>query len=114
MQGVAGIFPNISIKPTAQNIVILESNSQQKFTINLPTIDTPDTSFIEQPTYNTGIIEIDCENQICWFKENEDDTYPININKYVNYESDWFILKNEYSFETGGCILRIVDYEERW
>lgn len=114
VQGVAGIFPNISIKPTAQNIVILESNSQQKFTINLPTIDTPDTSFIEQPTYNTGIIEIDCENQICWFKENEDDTYPININKYVNYESDWFILKNEYSFETGGCILRIVDYEERW
>ena len=60
------------------------------------------------------ILEIDCEDRICWLRENEDDTDPVNLNKYVDYNSDWFVLKGDYNFEGIGCMIRTVEYQERW
>ena len=104
VQGVASIYPTISIKPTSKDITITEKHTNQKYTINLPNIED----------YQNGIIEIDCENQICWYKANTDDLNPTNINKYVDFNADWFTLKNEYQFTCAGAVLRIVDYPERW
>ena len=84
-------------------IEVLESISNQKFNITYK-----DTSWIGK------IVEIDCNDRICWLKENDEDTEPINISAYVDINSDWFKLHNEYNFETVNCVIRTVDYIERW
>ena len=59
-------------------------------------------------------IEIDCDNRIVWLKEDDDDTDGTNITSYVDWNSDWFTLHNEYNFETIGCAILTVQWEERW
>ena len=112
IQGVTGTQPVIVIKPTNKQINITETQSKQKFTINLPTIDTADTSYIEAPVYNTGTIHINTQTQQTTWTDNTGTT--ININKYLDYNNDWFHLKNEYEFQTTGAILQTITYPERW
>ena len=106
VQGLANINPVIIVKPSSSTLEITENITNQKFTMTLPASETID--------WNTGIIEIDCENQICWFKQNEDDTAPVNINQYADFNVDWFRLHGEYQFSSVGCNIRTIDYAERW
>ena len=102
VNGIATVNPTIIIKPVSELITITEDLTGQEFHI----------------TYNgewgNNILEIDCDNRICWMKTNEEDTEPVNMNKYVDFNSSWFRLKGEYSFTGTGCIVRTVDYSERW
>ena len=102
INGIATINPLILVKPTSENISITEENTGQKFHIGY------------SGEWTDKIIEIDCENRICWLKQNEDDDDPINLNGYVDYNSDWFRLKGEYHFTSTGGVVMTVDYAERW
>ena len=102
VNGIATIHPNIIFKPTDTVVTIRETVTGQEFHIGYT------------GGWNDKIVEIDCDNRIAWLKTNEDDIDPVNLNKYVDYNSDWFRLKGEYSFTGVNCIIRTVDYSERW
>ena len=102
VQGLAAINPVITVKPTDELIEIRETNSGQKFNIGY------------SGDWTDKIVEIDCEDRIAWLKTDDEDTDPENINEYVDWNSDWFSLQGEYSFEGSNCVIRTVDYIERW
>ena len=102
VNGIATINPVILVKPTGENISITEEVSGQQFHIGY------------SGDWMDKILEIDCENRICWLKQNEDDDDPINLNGYVDYNADWFRLKGEYHFTSTNCVVMTVDYAERW
>ena len=94
-------YDKLTVKPVEDTITIRENVSGQEFHMGYS-------------NWDNRIIEIDCEDRIVWLKKDEDDDDPININKYVDFNSNWFTLKGEYAFEGIGCIVRTVDYQERW
>lgn len=103
VQGITAVKPIITVKTgSEENIEIREINTGQSFTMGF------------SGGWNNHIVEIDCEDRIVWLKENEDDTDPINISRYVDWSADWFRLFGEYEFETTNCTLYSVDYTERW
>lgn len=102
VNGIATINPVILVKPTGENISITEEITGQQFYIGYS------GDWIDK------ILEIDCENRICWLKQNEDDDDPVNLNGYVDYNADWFRLKGEYHFTSTNGVVMTVDYAERW
>ena len=102
VNGLASINPVLIVKPTSETVTIRETVTGQEFHIGYT------------GGWNDKILEIDCEDRICWLKDNEEDTDPVNLNKYIDYNSDWFVLKGEYAFEGVNCVIRTVDYAERW
>ena len=102
VQGLAAVNPIITVKPTDELIEIRETNTGQKFNIGYSEI------------WTDKIVEIDCEDRIVWLKNDDEDQDPVNINEYVDWNSDWFSLQGEYSFEGSNCVIRTVDYIERW
>ena len=102
VNGLAAINPVIIVKPSDTTISILETVSDQAFHIGYT------------GGWEDKILEIDCEDRIVWLKDNEEDTDPINLNKYVDFNSDWFAIKGEFAFTGVNCIVRTVDYQERW
>ena len=102
VNGLASINPSLIVKPTGEVITIRETITGQEFHIGYT------------GEWTDKILEIDCEDRICWLKTNEEDTDPVNMNKYIDYNSDWFVLKGEYAFEGINCVIRTVDYAERW
>lgn len=101
ISGLAHIKPNIQFIPTASTITISETVSQQEF--NMGYTD-----------WNGKLVEIDCDNRIVWLMENEGDSNPVNITSYVDFNSDWFILFGEYNFTGTGCLVKSVDWQQRW
>ena len=102
VSGVASINPIITIQPIDSIVELVEENTKQKWNIAY------------SGTWTNHLVEIDCEDRIAWLKTDETDTNPVNISKYVDFNSDWFTLKGEYQFTATGCILKTVDYTERW
>lgn len=102
VNGLATINPILIVKPTDEIITIREEVTGQEFHMGY------------SGEWNNKILEIDCEDRIVWLKTDEDDTDPINLNRYVDFNSDWFRLKGEFSFSGINCIIRTVDYQERW
>ena len=102
VQGLAAISPVVSFKPQGEVIEIKELVSNQRFSMGY------------SGDWQSKIVELDCANRIAWLKSNEDDTEAIDISKYVDFNSDWFALKGEYSFSGTNCTIRRVEYAERW
>ena len=102
VNGLAAINPIVIVKPTDTTISILETISDQAFHIGYT------------GGWEDKILEIDCEDRIVWLKSDEDDEDPINLNKYVDFNSDWFSIKGEFAFTGVNCVIRTVDYQERW
>jgi hypothetical protein len=47
-------------------------------------------------------------------KDDEDDTTGTDITAYVDFNSDWFTILGEYDFNSDGCAIISVAYQERW
>ena len=101
VQGLTSVYPIITLTPTDKEISITETISGQTFQINYNT------------SWNGEIVEIDCEDMIVWLKQNIDDTKPLNITAYCDYNVDWFRLYGEYNFTSVNCVIRTVDYTQR-
>jgi len=102
VQGIASVNPVISLKAQDNVITLQETITGQKFTIGY------------DGDWQTGIVEIDCEERRVYHKTNEDDTEPTDLSKYVDFNSDWFNLHGEYNFNASGCTVRKVEFTERW
>lgn len=102
VQGIASVNPIISLKAQDNVITLQETVTGQKFTIGY------------DGDWQTGIVEIDCEERKVYHKTNEDDTEPTDLSKYVDFNSDWFNLHGEYNFNASGCTVRKVEFTERW
>lgn len=102
VSGLAAIRPVIQVSPIDSILTITESISEQEFNMGY------------SGEWVGKIVEIDCDDRIVWLKENEEDTEPENISKYVDINSDFFVLFGEYEFLANGGIIRTIDYAERW
>ena len=102
VQGIASVNPVISLKAQDNVITLQETITGQKFTIGY------------DGDWQTGIVEIDCEERRVYHRTNEDDTEPTDLSKYVDFNSDWFNLHGEYNFNASGCTVRKVEFTERW
>ena len=102
VQGIASVNPVISLKAQDNVITLQETVTGQKFTIGY------------DGDWQTGIVEIDCEERKVYHRTNEDDTEPTDLSKYVDFNSDWFNLHGEYNFNASGCTVRKVEFTERW
>jgi len=102
VQGIASVNPVISLKAQEDVITLQETVTGQKFTIGY------------DGDWQTGIVEIDCEERKVYHRTNEDDTEPTDLSKYVDFNSDWFNLHGEYNFNASGCTVRKVEFTERW
>jgi hypothetical protein len=101
VNGLATINPVIIVKPTEDVVTIRETITGQEFHIGYS-------------NWNNRILEVDCNNKNAWLLENEDDEEPILLNKYIDYNSDFFRIKGEYIFEGVNCVIRTVQTRERW
>lgn len=102
VQGIASVNPIISLKAQDNVITLQETVTGQKFTIGY------------NGDWQTGIVEIDCEERKVYHRTNEDDTEPTDLSRYVDFNSDWFNLHGEYNFNASGCTVRKVEFTERW
>lgn len=102
VKGLAAVNPLISLKPQGSTIELLEINSRQRFSITY------------DGDWQSKILELDCSNRMALLKTIDDDTDPVDISGYVDFNSDWFSLKGEYAFSTTNCVVRTVEYTERW
>jgi phage-related protein len=102
VQGIAAINPTITFKPQTETITITESVSGQVF------------HMAYAGDWQSKVIEIDCEDRRVYVKEDEDDTTGTDITKYVDFDVDWFSLHGEYAFTGTGCVIRTVNFVERW
>ena len=102
VQGIASVNPVISLKAQDNVITLQETVTGQKFTIGY------------DGDWQTGIVEIDCEERRVYHRTNEDDTEPTDLSRYVDFNSDWFNLHGEYNFNASGCTVRKVEFTERW
>ena len=104
VHGLASVNPLITIKPTGTHITLTETETGQDWHI----------------TYNEytdeDIYIIDCENRTVTQRpqnsttENDD----TDITSYVDFNSDWFTLNNNFVFDSENCIIQSVQYTERW
>ena len=102
VQGLAAVNPYITFKPMDSTINIREELTGQSFNMGY----TGD--------WQSQIVMIDCEDRKVYMMETEEDTQPVDISKYVDFNSDWFHLLGEYSFSGTGCVIRTVTFTERW
>lgn len=103
VQGLAAVNPIIHLKPQGNSISLKEEITSQQFNMTYP-----------NSSWSTKIVELDCANRVVYLKTNEDDIFPVDITKYVDFNSDWFNLHGEYSFSTSNCVLMTVEFTERW
>ena len=102
VSGLAHVNPIVTIQPYDDTIEIREETSGQTFHMGY------------SGTWNDGIVEIDCENRKVTYKTNEDDDDGVDLTRYVDFNTDWFTLYENYNFETVNCIIRTITYTERW
>ena len=102
VNGLANVSPVIVIKPTDNLMTITETLTDQNFHLGY------DGDITDK------VIVIDCEDRIVWLKTDEDDEDGENITQYVDFNSDWFSIIEEYQFDTTGCVIKDVSYIERW
>lgn len=104
VHGLASVNPIITIKPTGTHITLTETETQQDWHITY-------TEYTDEDIYI-----IDCENRTVTQRpqnsttENED----TDITSYVDFNSDWFTLDNNFVFDSENCIIQSVQYTERW
>ena len=104
VHGLASVNPVITIKPTGTHITLTETETGQDWHITYNEYDD-DTIYI-----------IDCENRTVTERpqdsttENED----TDITSYVDFNSDWFTLDNNFAFDSENCIIQSIQYTERW
>ena len=104
VHGLASVNPIITIKPTGTHITLTETETGQDWHITY-------TEYTDEDIYI-----IDCENRTVTQRpqnsttENDD----TDITSYVDFNSDWFTLDNNFVFDSENCIIQSVQYTERW
>ena len=105
-KGLAKVNPIITFIPQGDEVEITESVSGQKLKL----------TYNNWTTENT--VEIDCINRTVTILDYENpstgETEELDITESRDFDSDWFYLSDEYSFEEDNCIIQTVQFTERW
>jgi hypothetical protein len=107
---IAKVKPMIQFvpqEPILETFEIVESRSspQQRMVIDATGIIAGD------------LLILDCENRrliLRRYDSTENIYADQDISVAVDWNSDWFAIQGEYYFETKGCIIQTVSFEERW
>ena len=102
INGIASVNPIVTVTPTDDVITVTETISNQRFNIGY------------SGDWNGKVLEIHNDTRKVYLRTDEDDTEPIDLTSYVDFNSDWFTLKGEYTFEGTNCVIRTVTFSERW
>ena len=97
--GLAKVNPIILIKPTSQHIEITDTFTDQTFVMTYSDWTTND------------IVEIDCQNRRVLLHSN-DETTDITV-LAADWNTDWFLISNQFLFEESGCVIQSVTWVER-
>lgn len=112
---IAKINPTIFVQCTSTELNIREEETQQDWTLR----NTDDDSY----TIKDKLIRIDCANRKAYIVQSTFDETgtatnnlnDIDVTKGVDFNSDWFIVYGEYSFNcnnTGN--IQSISFHERW
>lgn len=99
VSGLAKVNPVIMVRPTAQHIEITETFTNQKFLMSYTNWTRND------------IVEIDCKHRKILLHSN-DVTTDIT-NDTADWNTDWFLLYNQFLFNETGCVIQSVTWNER-
>ena len=99
VNSIAKVNPYIILVPQSDAIELVEDYTEQKFNLGYSGMAGK-------------YVELDCENQIAWLRDDED-SEPINISALVDYNADWFSLEGPYKFIPTNCIIQTVSFSER-
>jgi len=91
--------------------------SQASFTINESVTDQK-WELLSNNVVNAGdIIRLDCENRVAYKltrNATTGDYDNTDITSYVDFNSDWFIIHQDYNFQCEGAMIQEVTFNERW
>ena len=104
VQGLVSVNPIITIKPLATTVTLTEEESNQKFIISYSEYEEDD------------LYIIDCENRTVNIRKTNaaNDNDDVDISSYVDFNSDWFVINNDFLFNGLNCMIQTVQYTERW
>jgi len=98
VSGLAKVNPTLMIIPTSEHVEITERFSEQKFLMSYTTWTTND------------VVEIDCKNRKIYLHRDEEAT---DISAYADWNTDWFLLYDQFMFDESGCVIQSVTWNER-
>ena len=98
VSGLAKVNPTLMIIPTSEHVEITERFSEQKFLMSYNTWTTND------------VVEIDCKNRKIYLHRDEEAT---DISAYADWNTDWFLLYDQFMFDESGCVIQSVTWNER-
>lgn len=104
VQGLAKVKPVLvcNINSDSEELTLTESYTGQSFHMLLPR----DEKIIQ--------VYIDCENRTVYGRSDNVDDEPTDLSAYVDYNVDWFRIKDDYTFNSMGGSIHLVKYRERW
>jgi hypothetical protein len=97
--GLAKVNPIITCTPTSDDLEITEQFTGQKFTMSYKNWTTSD------------IVEIDSRNRKIYL-HTDDETLDIT-NDAADWNTDWFLIQNDFLFNESGCVIQSVTWVER-
>lgn len=110
--GLAKVNPVIRIIAQGTDITVKESISNQEWRLTDDTLKVGD------------LIRIDCAERKAYkivgaddeYSEEDSDEYPdVDITSKVDFNSDWFLIHEDYNFECENtAIIQSVTFNERW
>ena len=105
-KGIAKVKPIITFIPTGDVVEITETISGQYFKITCHDWSTSNT------------VEIDCINQkisiIDYVNPDTGLTEVKDITEDGDFNNDWFVINREFEFKEDNCIIKTVQFTERW
>ena len=97
--GLAKVNPTILIRPNSESIEIEETFTNQTFLMSYNTWTSNDT------------VEIDCKQRKIYLHTGDEET--IDITAYADWDTDWFLLYDQFLFKETGCVIQSVTWNER-
>lgn len=103
---IAKVNPEIRLVANQSSFTINETVTNQKWVLRTNSVVSAG-----------DIIRLDCENRVVYklTKDNSTGDYEnTDITSYVDFNSDWFIIHQDYNFECDNAMIQSVTFSERW
>lgn len=110
--GIAKVNPIIRLVAQDTSIIVKETFTNQEWRLNDDTLEIGDLLRIdcgERKVYKVTSRDDD------YYLEDSDDNPDIDITNKVDFNSDWFLIHDDYNFECENtAVIQSVSFYERW
>lgn len=109
--GIAKVNPTLRIIAQGTSICVKETISNQEWRLDDDTLEVGDLLRIDCGERKVYKVEgVDDDNY-----EDIDDTPDVDITEKVDFNSDWFLIQDDYEFDCENtAIIQSVSFNERW